>query len=276
MNLYPWTTVSDGETSDRVAVIQYLLRAHGHAVAVDRDFGPATDAAVRAFQTAEGLVPDGVVGPSTWPKLVITVSLGSTGDAVSAVQSLGLLRFPGDDPLLVDGDFGPVTRGRVLSFQSDWGLTQDGVVGRQSWSFLTRGQGAWPLVKVGATQATNWRVLTVQHLLRAHGATISADGVFGPLSGEAMRQFQLDHRTDEISTTCGQRDWPYLIITVGPGDNGEAVRAAQCLLQDVTVDGAFGPATETAVRAVQDVFLPPSDGVAGPQTWQALVVPKFD
>ena len=276
MNLYPWTTVSQGETSDRVAVIQYLLRAHGQAVVVDRDFGPATSTAVRAVQAAEGLVPDGVVGPVTWPKLVIAVSVGSTGDAVRAVQSLGLLRFPGDDPLVVDGNFGPLTRGRVLSFQNDWGLTQDGIVGTQSWSFLTRGQGVWPLVAVGATQATNSRVLTVQHLLRAQSATIIADGIFGPLSGESLRQFQLDHRTEEISTTCGQRDWPDLIVTVGPGDNGEAVRAAQCLLQDVVVDGVFGLATQAAVRAFQGVFLPPSDGVVGPQTWQALVVPTFD
>ncbi|MGB4630187.1 MAG: peptidoglycan-binding protein [Propionicimonas sp.] len=276
MNLYPWTTVSQGETSDRVAVIQYLLRAHGQAVVVDRDFGPATSTAVRAVQAAEGLVPDGVVGPVTWPKLVIAVSVGSTGDAVRAVQSLGLLRFPGDDPLVVDGNFGPLPRGRVLSFQNDWGLTQDGIVGTQSWSFLTRGQGVWPLVAVGATQATNSRVLTVQHLLRAQSATIIADGIFGPLSGESLRQFQLDHRTEEISTTCGQRDWPDLIVTVGPGDNGEAVRAAQCLLQDVVVDGVFGLATQAAVRAFQEVFLPPSDGVVGPQTWQALVVPTFD
>lgn len=276
MNVYPWTTVSIGETSDRVAVIQYLLRAHGHGVVVDSDFGPATDTAVRAFQTAAGLVPDGVVGPLTWPTLVITVSVGSSGDAVRAVQSLGLLRFPGDDPLVVDGIFGPATGDHLRSFQANWGLVQDGIAGKQTWSFLTRGAHAWPLVMVGATQDTNWRVLTVQHLLRAHGATIAADGSFGPLSGEAMRQFQLSHRTTDISTTCGQLDWPDLISTVGPGDAGEAVRGAQCLLQGVVVDGIFGPATEAAVRAIQDVFLPPPDGIVGPQTWWTLVVPKFD
>lgn len=276
MNLYPWPLVSAGEISDRVGVIQYLLRAHGHALAVDRDFGPATTDAVRALQTAAGLTADGVVGPQTWPHLVVTVGAGSTGDAVRAVQSLGLLRFPGDTPLTVDGLFGPLTTERVLGVQNGWGLTQDGTVGPQTWSFLVRGPGAWPLVQVGATQSSNGRVLTVQHLLRAHGATIAADGVFGPASGEAVRQFQLTHRTTEIGTTCGQLDWPDLITTVGPGDTGEAVRAAQCLLQGVTVDGLFGPATETAVRALQGVFLPPADGVVGPLTWHMLVVPKFD
>lgn len=275
MNEYPWSTVSGGETSDRVAVIQHLLRQLGHAVAVDRHFGPTTEAAVRAVQTAAGLTNDGVVGPRTWPALVTQVGPGSAGEAVRAVQVLGLQRFPGDEPLVVDGNFGPVTGERVIAVQGSWGLTTDAIVGRQTWSFLARGPAAWPLVAVGATQATNGRVQTVQHLLRAHGATIVADGSFGPLSGEALHQFQLAHRTDDLGTTCGQLDWPALIVTVGPGDTGEAVMAAQWLL-GVTADGHYGPATEAAVRAFQGVFLPPDDGVVGPETWWALAVPKFD
>ncbi len=275
MNEYPWSTVAAGETSDRVAVIQYLLRQRGHATVVDRSFGPATKAAVRAFQAGVGLPDDGVVGPATWAALVVQVKQGDTGEAVRAVQSLGLPRFPEDPALVVDGLFGAVTAERVRAVQANWGLTVDGIVGRQTWSFLTRGPKAWPLVMVGATQATNGRVLTVQHLLRAHGATIVADGSFGPLSGAAMKQFQLAHRTDDLGTTCGQLDWPDLIVTVGPGATGEAVMAAQCLL-GVTADGHYGPATEAAVRAFQGVFLPPDDGIVGPETWWALAVPKFD
>ena len=216
------------------------------------------------------------MGRLTWPRLVVKTGIGSSGEAVQAVQGLGLLRFPGDDPLVVDGVFGRVTAERIRSVQADWGLAQDAIVGLQTWSFLTRGPDAWPLVAVGATQASNRRVLTVQHLLRAHGATIAADGSFGPASGEALRQFQLARRADDTGTTCGQLDWPDLIVTVRPGDAGDAVRALQALLPDVAVDGAFGPATEAAVRAFQDVFLPPSDAVVGPRTWQALVVPAFD
>nr|NLI51233.1 peptidoglycan-binding protein [Propionibacterium sp.] len=262
MNVYPWSTIASGATTDRVAAIQYLLRHRGHPVAVDGVFGPATEAAVRAVQAAAGLEDDGVVGPLTWPVLVVQVGPGDSGEAVRAVQRLGLPMFPGDDPLVVDGVFGPATEEKIRAVQYNWGLTQDGIVGLQTWSFLMRVRDAWPLVSVGATQETNWRVLTVQHLLRAHGATIVADGSYGPLSGEAMRQFQLARRALYISTTCGQLDWPELIATVGPGDTGEAVKAAQCLL-DVTVDGHFGPVTEAAVRAFQDVFLPPPTGSSG-------------
>ena len=36
----------------------------------DGDFGPATEKAVRSFQTANGLEPDGEIGPDTWSALV--------------------------------------------------------------------------------------------------------------------------------------------------------------------------------------------------------------
>lgn len=279
MNTDPWSTIGQGTQSQAVTAIQYLLRARGHAVAADGDFGPATRAAVIAFQTDAGLAADGVVGPLTWPQLVISTQQGSTGDAVRAVQQFGLLRFPGDDPLDVDGSYGPDTAEHVRHFQERRGLSIDGAAGPETWSFLstaTPGPRPWPLVKQGATQDTNFRVTTAQHLLRAHGAGIAADGIFGPASGAATLAFQQTLRATDLGTTIGQLDWPSLIITVGPGDSGEAVRAVQVLFPELVVDGAFGPLTEARVRAFQDVFLPPSDGIVGPETWQALVTGVFD
>lgn len=51
-----------------VKELQRLLGISGS----DQDgvFGPMTEARVRAFQRAHGLVPDGIVGPKTWEKLL--------------------------------------------------------------------------------------------------------------------------------------------------------------------------------------------------------------
>jgi peptidoglycan hydrolase-like protein with peptidoglycan-binding domain len=39
-------------------------------IAVDGDFGPLTEAAVREFQQSRDIAVDGVVGPMTWRQCV--------------------------------------------------------------------------------------------------------------------------------------------------------------------------------------------------------------
>jgi peptidoglycan hydrolase-like protein with peptidoglycan-binding domain len=280
MNTKPWSTAGPGATSPVVSGIQYLLRAHGRPVTVDGSYGPATTAAVTAFQAGAGLSADGVVGPVTWPRLVIPTRGGSHGDAVRAVQQFGLVPSPEVDPLDVDGSYGPLTTDRVRQFQQSWGLEMDGSAGPETWSFLSTfnpGGSPWPLVRQGAVQDTNWRVLAAQHLLRGRGASIAADGSFGPASGAAIKAFQQTLRGTDLGTTVGQLDWPALVSTVRLGDHGEAVRAVQTLVPGgLTVDGSFGPLTETAVREFQTMFSPPADGVVGPNTWHALTQAIFD
>ncbi len=59
-----------GADGEWVTYLQQLLEAAGHSPgAIDGDFGPKTDAAVRSFQDANGLVVDGWVGPKTWGAL---------------------------------------------------------------------------------------------------------------------------------------------------------------------------------------------------------------
>ncbi|MCR4434321.1 MAG: M14 family metallopeptidase [Clostridiales bacterium] len=60
-------TLTLGSTGPNVKLIQSLLSRIGYnAGTVDGEFGPQTRQAVTAFQRNNGLVPDGVVGPSTW------------------------------------------------------------------------------------------------------------------------------------------------------------------------------------------------------------------
>ena len=106
--IQPWPVVSKGFQNHPVQTLQYLLGARGHAVTVDGIFGPQTDAAVRAFQTAKHLAVDGIVGSQTWSALIIQVSQGSTGDAVRGVQEEFQFRNLSGDPskgLQVDGIF---------------------------------------------------------------------------------------------------------------------------------------------------------------------------
>ena len=50
--LSPWPVVQNGSQGHPIRTLQFLLRAHGHNLTVDGMFGPATEAAVKAFQPA--------------------------------------------------------------------------------------------------------------------------------------------------------------------------------------------------------------------------------
>jgi peptidoglycan hydrolase-like protein with peptidoglycan-binding domain len=277
MNLEPWSEPKQGDQFAAVTGLQHLLRAHGHDLAADGDFGPATEAAVKSFQSGRGLEPDGIVGADTWRQLVITTRRGSKGEAVKGVQSFGLAASLAiEEPLVVDGDFGPRTEQRVTNFQYSWGLTPDGIAGRETWSFLASDGEVWPLVKPGSNSETNFRVRPVQYLLRAHGSAIPVTGDYDAATGEAVRQFQMDRRALYVGDTVGQLDWPELIVRVKRGSSGDAVRALQDMFVDLAQDGNFGPATEQAVRNYQEMFGLVADGIAGRQTWHLLVVPKAE
>ena len=128
-----WPTVRQGANGESVRTIQYLLNHHGASLATDGDFGSGTVAAVRSFQTAEGLSSDGVVGPNTWAALIVSVQHGANNNAVKAVQSQLTAR---GRPIAVDGDFGSGTEAAVKAFQTAEKLTSDGIVGPKTWQAL--------------------------------------------------------------------------------------------------------------------------------------------
>ncbi len=63
-------TIQQGATGDVVRTIQGLIEARGYNAAIDGDFGPDTDNAVRLIQGHAGITTDGIVGPQTWPVLL--------------------------------------------------------------------------------------------------------------------------------------------------------------------------------------------------------------
>ncbi|MCA9494415.1 MAG: peptidoglycan-binding protein [Myxococcales bacterium] len=67
-----WQRVMDGEGvlkkdshGDAVTALQLRMKASGVEIDADGKFGPKTKSAVIAFQKANGLKPDGIVGPAT-------------------------------------------------------------------------------------------------------------------------------------------------------------------------------------------------------------------
>lgn len=60
-----------GDISGAVWAMQTLLTDRGYSTGgVDREFGPMTDRALRAFQTSKGLEADGECGALTWAALI--------------------------------------------------------------------------------------------------------------------------------------------------------------------------------------------------------------
>ena len=129
----------------------------------------------------------------------------------------------------------------------------------------------WPVIKEGDKDPFDTgAVRSVQHLVNAHGAAITVDGVFGPETAQAVRDFQGSHGLG-VDGIVGNETWPALIVVVHLGSRGDGVRAVQCEFDGLVVDGIFGPQTDKAARSFQNVFTPPADGIVGPETWFALV-----
>ena len=141
--ILPWPLVKRRATAIfPVRPLQQLLQARGHNVAVDGIFGPITEGAVKDFQQSKGLAADGIAGPVTWPKLVVQVKKGSTGDAVRGVQEV--MKFHDQSsgegpPIHVDGIFGPQTERFVRRFQNPIDIDVDGIVGPATWRAMVSG-----------------------------------------------------------------------------------------------------------------------------------------
>ncbi|MPZ74726.1 MAG: hypothetical protein GEU74_16185 [Nitriliruptorales bacterium] len=172
-------TVRRGSSGEAAAMVQQKLNAAGEtpSLVVDGQFGALSQAAARRFQTAQGLVADGVVGPLTWGRLDSvaagggrdaqgersvdagdanpvgqpragtsihpTVGTGQTtsGPAVEELQEK--LNLAGaTPPVPVTGSYDAATSQAVTAFQTANNITPaDGVANNATWAALDA-QGA--------------------------------------------------------------------------------------------------------------------------------------
>jgi len=135
-----------GDKGAEVRAVQSELKKHGHNIALDGDFGPATETAVKAFQKAHGLSVDGIVGPNTLAALAKNAPIkkaiksssyplpggvlrrGDRGNSVKQLQRA--LKAANFDPGTIDGIYGGNTEDAVRRFQSMYAdLADDGVYG---------------------------------------------------------------------------------------------------------------------------------------------------
>ncbi|MDY5008639.1 peptidoglycan-binding protein [Candidatus Allofournierella merdipullorum] len=253
---YPGTPLRRGDRGASVEQVQFWLQQLAEFdpnlrdLAVDGIFGAGTEAAVKAFQTENGLTADGVVGRMTWDAIWdqyqslesdinqsdngypgSPLRVGSRGDAVRKVQfwlRIAATNFSSIPSPAVDGIFGSGTEAAVKAFQRQFGLTADGVVGPATWQKLYE--------------------------------------IYADVTNELLDP--------------NQRPGTYPGTALRVSSTGRAVREAQFYLvlmsayypsvPRINIDGEFGPATETAVKAFQKLFGLTQDGVIGRATWDKL------
>ncbi|MEY3297898.1 MAG: N-acetylmuramoyl-L-alanine amidase CwlL [Cyanobacteriota bacterium] len=200
---------------------QATLVRWGANLVPDGVFGPATHQAVEAFQRRHGLVADGVVGPQTWAALQrqpTAPPVPPTGPNPPVAPPTRLLRLTqpfttGQDvrnlqqalarsgvALVVDGVFGPGTERAVKLFQANRGLTPDGIVGPQTWAMLQGSATPTPPTAAGRVLrlthpfTTGPDVRLLQQALTRSGFAVADDGIFGPGTDRAVKQFQASRR----------------------------------------------------------------------------------
>ena len=249
----PLTGLAVGSSGDVVATLQEALIAAGFAPkgGADGSFGPATQAALQAFQQSAGLPVTGVAdeitvarlssnsvsvtpedqtevevvseGPTLAPEIaeLSGVKFGAVGPAAKAVQQMLI-----DAGISVrggaDGSFGRVSEAALKSFQSAHSLEATGVVDEVT------------LIALSAPISNN------------NESAVAVPAEFSQLVG------------------------------LRPGALGDSVAALQRHLLDLGItvrggaDGIFGPATAGALKAFQEERLLEVTGIVDDATAVAL------
>ena len=130
-----------GDRGNFVTLLQFILSDYGYDLTPDGSFGALTENAVKDFQRKNGLAEDGVVGKNTWKTLLTlppfpVLRKGNSGAYVRYLQrKLESYLLPVG---AIDGVFGSKTESAVKEFQKNNGIEEDGIVGANTWSALTK------------------------------------------------------------------------------------------------------------------------------------------
>ena len=200
------TPVMEAGGTEEISPIARFQRHLG--VAADGDYGPVTKkAAIRAHQRAVNeayglaIAEDGVWGPETY---YATRALRAGDEGADVTLWQGILYCLGQDPVGMDGDFGANTEKATAALQEALGLSPSGVADPCTWAkAFGKSRPAHTLLRRGSTGP---EVRYLQELLGKIGYTLQTDGVFGPLTEQAVRLYQAEEGI-ETDGVVGPETW---------------------------------------------------------------------
>jgi len=263
----PSIPLRPGISNDNVRVIQIRLNristnypAIPKIVSEDGIFADDTENAVIAFQEIFGLTPDGIVGNATWyaiqyiynsvkrlnelnsegirfeevsDELPNVLRTGDSGSDVAVFQYYlsYISRFYDTiAPVAIDGIFDDDTRSSVISAQATFGLTQDGIVGENTWDAVYKAYiGIIDTIPIEYTE----------------GTVIPFAGVTLTLGSESDSVSVLQNYLNYIAQTYTE-------------------------IPSIPVTGYFGTRTREAVIVFQRIFSLPATGRVNAITWSAI------
>ena len=267
---YPGYPVSYGDVGEDVLIVQGSLnRISTNYPSIpkipeqDGIFGSATEDAVKKFQSIFNLTPDGIVGKSTWYKMVYlytgilrlseldseghriyaksleypdAISPGDTGEKVRTLQYLldvVSLFYPDIPSVTQDGIYGNETKNAVVAFQQSEGLTPDGIVGEETWDRLYS-------VYKGAVDSTT-------------SESDNFEPILYPYPGRELKLNSRGHDVRLLQVYINRLAREYDEINLIP------------------ITGVFSPVTQNAVKQVQTLLGLTADGIVGEKTWTAII-----
>ncbi len=229
-------------------------------VRTDGIFGSDTEAAVIRFQEVFGLTPDGIIGKSTWYRIQNIyigvkrlndlnsegISIGEVTEQYPGVLEVGssgspvfnlqyflsyLAQFYDTIPAVaIDGLFGEATHSAVEAAQRSFDLPVDGVVGERTWDEIYRAY-------IGIVNT-----IPVEYV---EGSTVPYGGVPLRIGSDAEAVRLLQEYLNYIAMTYSE-------------------------IPQVSPTGYFGPRTQEAVIAFQNLAGITPTGIVAATTWTAI------
>lgn len=228
------TYIRENSSGATVSKVQTELKALGYYYGqITGNAGPKTVAAIKSFQSKNGLTADGIAGPQTIAKIDAAYEAKGGSSSGSGSSASGLkLNSKGTDVrnlqqdlttlgyywAEITGNFGAKTETAVRRFQEENGLTADGVAGTKTLNAI-----AAAVARKGGTPAS------------------------GGSAGTTLKLNSQGTKVSQLQTDLKQLGYYYAEIT-----------------------GNFGAKTEAAVKAFQKAKGLTADGVAGTKTLNAI------